>query len=608
MMVTWQSRLHHIGSVFGAFLLGTLLGLVTRLALFVTAILLLRAVAHGAPAMLDWLPWIDPVYTRATVRGLGDVQLQGIAVQGPPGQALHAMLPWLVVDPARAHLALVRVTLQPGSALLGRLTAAAFAHAGVLALGVVLVTTGWRSRRVRLVVAGLAVQVQVALAILGAQPTVRQLDATGLSFAANALLPWLWQRSLAVGDALSGAPQHLLAALLVAMALAYAYVPAAVVVALRRRARGAAFGSASAVVLATAACAGALPVAQATAEAPRSIVVEPTILDVQLQPALALASDRWFSELHSGPSQVEVVGSAYNYRFLVNGRPQVIRGMGLNTQYTQFMSPEERATRLDADMAAYRELGVNTVLGWDPAEFDTTLMDAAERHGIGVIPPFDLDPQADYTDPQVRQSLHDQVIAWVLRYRDHPALLMWGLGNEVLHKIVHPAWVGQQDPARERNAEAFSDWLIETADAIHEIDPQHPVTYRSAEDAFVPWVVAALQRRGGGPRPWFVWGTNCYQDYLAHILDSWPLAGMDSAVWVSEFAPGTLPIPDRPDGFAAMWRTIRSHPDWVLGGAVYAWTRHGPEGVDRNFGLTDDGVPVDGRSLDMLNALFHAEP
>jgi hypothetical protein len=168
--------------------------------------------------------------------------------------------------------------------------------------------------------------------------------------------------------------------------------------------------------------------------------------------------------------------------------------------------------------------------------------------------------------------------------------------------LAHPA------RARERNAEAFSDWLIETADAIHEIDPQHPVTYRSAEDAFVPWVVAALQRRGGGPRPWFVWGTNCYQDYLAHILDSWPLAGMDSAVWVSEFAPGTLPIPDRPDGFAAMWRTIRSHPDWVLGGAVYAWTRHGPEGVDRNFGLTDDGVPVDGRSLDMLNALFHAEP
>jgi hypothetical protein len=56
-----------------------------------------------------------------------------------------------------------------------------------------------------------------------------------------------------------------------------------------------------------------------------------------------------------------------------------------------------------------------------------------------------------------------------------------------------------------------------------------------------------------------------------------------------------------------MWQSIRKHPGWVLGGAVYAWTRNGPEGVDRNFGLTDDGTPVDGRSLDMLAELFHQE-
>ena len=55
-----------------------------------------------------------------------------------------------------------------------------------------------------------------------------------------------------------------------------------------------------------------------------------------------------------------------------------------------------------------------------------------------------------------------------------------------------------------------------------------------------------------------------------------------------------------------MWGDIRRHPEWVLGGAVYAWTRNGPEGVDRNFGLTDDGVPVDGRSLDALAELFQA--
>jgi hypothetical protein len=269
------------------------------------------------------------------------------------------------------------------------------------------------------------------------------------------------------------------------------------------------------------------------------------------------------------------------------------------------LSPEARAAQLDSDMAALTAMGVNTVLGWDPAEFDGTLLDAAQRHGIGVILPFDLDPDADYTDPLVRQQLSAEVTDWVLRYRAHPAVRMWGIGNEVLHKIVHPAWVGPQDPHQELEAEAFSDWLIQTADVIHALDPDHPVTYRDAEDAFAGWVVGAVQRNGNTPRPWFAYGTNCYQPYLGDIVDRWPSSGLASALWVSEFAPGGMAVPDRPDGFATMWGYVTRHPEWVLGGAVYAWTRNGPEGVDRNFGLTDDGVPVDGRSLDTLDTLFH---
>jgi beta-galactosidase/beta-glucuronidase len=282
-------------------------------------------------------------------------------------------------------------------------------------------------------------------------------------------------------------------------------------------------------------------------------------------------------------------------------------GMGLNTQYSHLLSAEDRAQQIDSDMAALQSLGVNTVLGWDPAEFDDVLLDAAQRHGIGVILPFDLDPEADYTDPLLRQQLHDQVMSWVAQYRKHPAVRMWGLGNEVLHKIVHPAWVGPQDPQHDLNARAFSAWLLQTADDIHQLDPDHPVTYRTAEDAFIPWLVDALQKSGNQPRPWFAIGTNCYQDYLRKIVDNWPDSGMPAALWVSEFAPGGMAVPDRPDGFAAMWGYIGRHPDYVLGGAVYAWTRNGPEGVDRNFGLTDDGVPVDGASLDMLSQLFHSE-
>jgi hypothetical protein len=602
-----------------ALLLGATLGLGLRLLLFCAATFAVRAIADVGEGLLQLLPTADPVYSHVAMRSLGDVHIQGLAIGGPLGTHLHALFPSLIVDPARAHFAMVRLTVEPGSALIARLAAAGLAHAALLGVGLWLVRAALLTHNTARLLIGIAVQAQVAIGILGAPPSARELESTGVSFAANALMPWLWQRGQALTDVLATVPPSILTASLVGLALGVAYLPAGLLVLLKTRARALTLCSALAITLCSAACAGVL---EPDGIAPASVVAElhatSTTQTPQDLPALFIALpraarvmpatpvfDRWFDSPAS--SRVEVRGAAGQYRLLVNGGPQVIKGMGLNTQYSHLMTPDERAARLESDMAAYQQLGVNTVLGWDPAEFDSVLLDAAERHGIGVVMPFDLDPDADYTDPSVRQRLHVAVLAWVERYKDAPSLRMWGLGNEVLHKIVHPAWVGPQDPARERNAEAFSDWLVETADAIHAADPNHPVTYRSAEDAFVDWVAAAFERRGGGPRPWFVWGTNCYQDYLSRIVDNWPSSGMDTALWVSEFAPGTMAVPDRPDGFRQMWADIRRHPDWVLGGAIYAWTRNGPEGVDRNFGLTDDGTPVDGRSLDAIAELFHQD-
>ena len=605
----------------GVFVVGSLVGLGLRLACFATAAAGLAALSAAAARLTGFLPFLDPVYTRAAENTIGLVQIQGLAVLPPLGDYLHAALPQVFADAARAHWSFVRFVVEPGSPVLGRLLAAGLAHAVVLTAGLLLVRDGWHRRSSLRVVLGIAMQIQIAIGILGAQPSIRELEATGLSFAANALLPSLAPRSAALSDAPFQLWPPLVASCLVGLSLLVGYLPIGLVLLLRDRTRLFTIGTAALVMLGSAACAGVLredsvaPVAAASvpvhvaAQAPIAPQVASSVLPRVATTAPAF--DTWFSDslpnVAVSPSHVEVVGTNFRYQYLVNGEPQVIKGMGLNTQYASQLSPSDRAARIEDDMAEMEAMGVNTVLGWDPAEFDEVLLDAAERHGIGVIMPFDLDPAADYTDPTVRQQLHDQALAWVARYRNHPAVRMWGLGNEVLHKIVHPAWVGPQDPANERQAEAFSDWLVWTADDIHAMDPDHPVTYRSAEDAFVDWVIAALNRAGGGPRPWFVWGTNCYQPYLSDIVDHWTQLGMPTALWVSEFAPGGIAIPDRPDGFATMWGYVRRHPEWTLGGAVYAWTRNGPEGVDRNFGLTDDGVPVDGRSLDMLTELFHSD-
>lgn len=587
---------------------GTVLGLGLRLLLFALGALLIRVVAILAARGVALVASADPVYTRAAVWSLSELRLQGLALGGP---------------------GLARLTIEPGSPVLARLLAAGFAHAGVLGVGLLLVRAGWLRRQPVLVLAGVAAQVQVALGIIGEHPSLDELESTGFAFAANALVPWLSPRGSTLSDALTGASSPLLVASLVGLALLVGYLPASLVLLARRRARSVSLASALVVVLSSAACAGVwqqAPVSQPVS-APRFAAAPPASPEADSPDPNAprvrdlgrvLVSgvwDRWFVDRASAQfvpaSRVEVVGEdATGFQLLVNGQPEVIRGMGLNTQYTRDLTPEQRDARLDSDFAAMRAMGVNTVLGWDPNEFDSTLLDRAEDHDLGVVMPFEIDPATDFTDPATRAQLTQEVLAWVAKYRAHPALRMWGIGNEVLHKIVHPVWLGgPQDAARVTAARAFVDWEIETADAVHAMDPYHPVTYRDAEDAFANWMVEGLHRHGlPDARTWFLWGTNCYTNRLDQIIANWPKVGMESPLWVSEFAPGGLAIPDRPDGFEAMWASIRQHAGWTLGGAAYAWTRNGPEGVDRNLGLTDDGAPVDGRSLERLAQLYQAEP
>jgi hypothetical protein len=46
---------------------------------------------------------------------------------------------------------------------------------------------------------------------------------------------------------------------------------------------------------------------------------------------------------------------------------------------------------------------------------------------------------------------------------------MWGLGNEVLHGIAD---------VKSHRAQAFATFLVQAADRLHQLDPQHPVVYR----------------------------------------------------------------------------------------------------------------------------------
>jgi hypothetical protein len=259
------------------------------------------------------------------------------------------------------------------------------------------------------------------------------------------------------------------------------------------------------------------------------------------------------------------------------------------------LAPDERARRYDRDFSAMHAAGVNVIFGWFEQQFDGLTLAEARQHGLGVGMPFELNQDLDYADPAVRERLTTAVLEQVARYKDDPAVWFWTPGNEDIHRMLFPSWLRHEvDPRREAQATAFASFYVELIDKIHALDPTHPVIYRDAEEVYLGRIRAELQRTGTA-RPWLAYGANVYSRRLAEILQNWPGQGMNMPLLISEFAPGGTGPVDRPQAFRALWATIRSYPDWVIGGAVYTWSTDGPEELDRVFGLVDgEGRPRDG--------------
>lgn len=274
------------------------------------------------------------------------------------------------------------------------------------------------------------------------------------------------------------------------------------------------------------------------------------------------------------------------FRYLVNGSPQLFIGMGYNPIY-RYLSMEERAANYHRDFQVLCQARVNHIIGWDfdkgyeQDKFDKTTLDTAHQYGLGVLMPFYLPPDGDYRDEAFTQGLMDEAAEKIARFRRHPALRMWGVGNEVLSEM----------PRSMRPA--FGRFYLRLADLFHELDPNHPVIYREAEDFFVPAISAVLQSHST-ERPWLLYGMNIYSMELERTLDEWPEQGLQRPLFVTEF--GAEPDWDggREINYLSMWRMIRAHPEYVLGGAPYVWTIHGPEPTDLKWGLMDaDGQPLD---------------
>lgn len=264
----------------------------------------------------------------------------------------------------------------------------------------------------------------------------------------------------------------------------------------------------------------------------------------------------------AGVVPVRVVRTARGYRLERGGAPYFVRG-GAGLQ--QF--------------AALRAAGGNSVRLWS-ADYADVLLDEAQRQGLTVTLGLWMQIPQEGFDYYNKEDVQQQLVTLrqqVLRFRRHPALLMWDVGNEL-------------DQSKQ-TAEAFRA-VEEVARMVHELDPYHPVcTTVSGSLQRVPDVQQLCPSVD-------LLGVNTYSRLLTlgHDLraQGWARPYLVTefgcqGYWESPHTPWKVPLEQNSTAKAAYVQTryergILADPARCLGGYAFFWG-HKEEGSPTWFSL-----------------------
>ncbi len=150
--------------------------------------------------------------------------------------------------------------------------------------------------------------------------------------------------------------------------------------------------------------------------------------------------------LNNGPVKVEVRSENGKYILYRGGNPYQIKGAGLT-----------------GDMKNFKAHGGNSIRTWS-TDNAQELLDEAHENDITVALCFYIQPERhgmDYDDEEAVQKQFEKVKKEVIKFKDHPALLLWMIGNELNYNYTNPK---------------VYDAVNDISKMIHELDPNHPTT------------------------------------------------------------------------------------------------------------------------------------
>ncbi len=151
------------------------------------------------------------------------------------------------------------------------------------------------------------------------------------------------------------------------------------------------------------------------------------------------------------PMKVEIKKEQNGYRMYCDGEPFYIKGAGFEGR----------------DPSSVSKFGGNAIRTWrtgDEFISGKEILDEAHKYGLKVCLGLEIGRERhgfDYdNEAEVARQL-EYVRGEVEKYKDHPALLAWGIGNELnLHYSNKKLWLA----------------VNQIAELIKDLDPNHPTT------------------------------------------------------------------------------------------------------------------------------------
>ena len=156
----------------------------------------------------------------------------------------------------------------------------------------------------------------------------------------------------------------------------------------------------------------------------------------------------------SAQSVVSVKQMDGKFQLLRNGQPYRVKGVG--------------GDKYGDTIADLKAAGGNSIRTWSPSGLDQVLSDA-QKNGVTVCVGMWLGHERhgfDYNDAAAVKKQFDYCINTVRKYKNHPAVLLWGVGNEMEADGNNPKiWQAVNAIAKK----------------IKQIDPNHPTMTVIAE-------------------------------------------------------------------------------------------------------------------------------